>query len=515
MRTMKFLLAAAAAIAGSASGQAGGNPDYAAMPDDEFRAVVQENKARLFDQSCELGVPIISELRRRSGNAELESSLLLLRANCASERQDHREAIRLVDEFEQRFRPAGLTTFGLYLADKLDDPDLALARLRQLSEKGDDLAYRDAARPVFYGATRLVVRHGRRAELEDLALGMFENPNVAHLDPQIQSSVAVWALSAAARQGRIERAPGLLELVRDPSSYVGLLAMRTYEPVWPAIEERAGANLARVGEDHRQWALARLAEDSRDRDRFALAAHALYYDGRFEEAIELARNWREANGALEGMEEGDAWALNIEAYALDSLGRRAEADEVFDRLAALSPAEHSWVVNFVINRASRLIGHDRFAEGLEAAGLARTVAEEQGSTYAKMIVARDHACALEALGRREEAEREVPYLLENRDDSYELAAQALLCLDRRAEATDLIIEGLRDERMRARLVEALQPGEYELFYTDSNRPQVHGLFAESADLREEFGRWARRIPDRFLPAASLRRAALKAERSAP
>src|SRR5690606_19428635 len=125
------------------------------------------------------------------------------------------------------------------------------------------------------------------------------------------------------------------------------------------------------------------------------------------------------------------WALNIEAYALDALGRREEADAVFDQLATLPADEHYWVVNFVINRASRLVGQGRWEEGLAATELSRSVAAEYGSTYARMLVARDRACALQRLGRAEESVREAEYLVEQFAESPPVAATGLLCVGKR------------------------------------------------------------------------------------
>lgn len=179
---------------------------------------------------------------------------------------------------------------------------------------------------------------------------------------------------------------------------------------------------------------------------------------------------------------------------------------MFDRLADLPADRHPWVVNFVINRAVRLVGQGRFAEGLEAAGLARRVAEENGSTYAKMLVAHDHACSYANLGQAAEAEAELAYLRENAAEAPTVAAEALMCLGRDDEALQMLLKGLESEQTRPSIIDGFEPEAFDLFYTRSILPDTSALLASSPELRAAFERHARIIPARFTPAAALKRA---------
>lgn len=509
MRSIAILAAALAAASLEAPANAENPPDYAAMSAAEFGAVVQQNESRLFAESCDVGVPIVVELYRRTPSDRLAGTVLLLRSYCADERGEHRLAADLMQERERRFRLTAPEDYWLYLVQRAEDSDMAITLLDRLLESGEPATIAGISADRLYAVIRLLVRAGRETELSDLALRYFETRKFRHFDVDIQAALAIRALRAAARQDDHPLVPELLGMIRSPSTYIDMLAQRDYEPVWPAIEERAGANLANVAEDYAEWALARLRNAPDDRDRFSTAAYALHYAGRFEEAIELARRWREREGAFDTIEEGDAWAINIEAYALDSLGRPAEADARFDQLAALPADDYPWVVNFVINRASRLVGQKRYAEALEAATRARAVAEDHGTTYAKTIVAHDFVCALEGLGRQEETAPEMAFLLENRRESIAIVAEALMCLGRNDEAAEVVLEALADETMRPFAIDALQRPQFDLFYTASALPQSSDLLDRHEAVRREFERWGREIPVEFIPHAALRRAELR------
>jgi tetratricopeptide (TPR) repeat protein len=223
----------------------------------------------------------------------------------------------------------------------------------------------------------------------------------------------------------------------------------------------------------------------------------------------LARRWRERTDRGAAFEEGDGWALNIEAYAYDALGQPAKADAVFEELAKLDPETHPWVVNFVINRSSRLVGQGRWKEGLAASVLAREVAEKYGSPYAKMIIARDRACALERLGRVEEAASELAFLRANWKEAVTFAVRGLMCHGQRDEAAGLLLAALRDETERGGALAAFQTDELDLFYTASILPDARDLLTDYPELAAELDKHMRAMPEAFIPQAALRRVALQ------
>lgn len=475
--------------------------DAASKSDEELQAKLDDEDDAWIERPCELGVPLFRELVARSPeNQHLNRGELFASALCDDVQGEYAAGLDKVGQLETQWPDYDFSSLGLYFAFRADDALEYLSRLRALDDS--QLAAFDPTR--FWQGARMINRVGSSDAFDDLMLEWVDARRLGIVPADLQGGISTSALRAAIRQDRTEIASQLLATIRQPSTYIDLLANREYEAVWPLVVERAGPHLDRITEEYVFWALGRLENSSEDRDRFSTAAHALHFAGRFEDAIALAQQWREREGAMDSIEEGDGWALNIEAYANDALGHRQKADAIFDQLAALDPAEHPWVVNFVINRASRLVGQERWDEGLAAAGLARTVAAEWGSPFARMIVARDHVCALTALDRSDEITADLAYLRDNRTESYELAVQAHQCVGAFDEATTMLLEGIRDERYRKGVVHALQSNDFELFYTSSELPDPGELLDESAELRAEFEQHARRIPEEFTPTATLR-----------
>lgn len=483
-------------------------PDLAGMDTKTLFALFAEDEQRWMREPCTFGVPVTAALEASIAEAapvEIRRLSLIAAALCADEENRYSDGLKLMGEVSALTPddPAAAITF--YFLGRLADTDAALGVLRGLSGKG--LAQLD--RDSYWSVFRTARKAGRVDDLDSLALEWASAGKFAYLDTQLHESIALSALRAAAKTGRAEMADGLLVSITSPSSYIALLTQRIYEPFWPQIEARAGEHLAAVGEENVRVARARLINAPEDRDRFSDAAHALHYNGQFEEAIALAERWRERKAKGAQIEEGDAWALNIEAYAYDSLGQTKNADAVFDELAKYAPEEHPWVVNFVINRASRLTGQGRWREGLKATELARKVAENYGSTYAKMIIASNRACAFERLGRAKDAAPELAFLRENWKDGISLAVQGLMCHGLDDEVATLLLGALRDEREREDALGALQSPELGLFHSAATLPVGRDLLAGHPALAAELAMHVRAMPEKFIPQAALRRAALK------
>ena len=502
---MKYLvvaaLFAAAPLYAQGTGESTEPYDAASKSNEELLDKADDDSDPWVQRPCDLGVPLFTELARRVPEDGYPArGLLFAGALCDDENDDYAAGYAKIRELEARWPEYDFNDVGFYFAYRTENAADYIARLRASSD--GQLGKLTSGR--FWPARRMINQQGLEGDFRKLMLEWADQKRIVHLPFELQAGVTATAMRAAVAEGRNEMVPGLLVDIRSPMSYIDFLADRELESIWPLLEERVGPNFDRIADEYAFWATGRLENHPRDRDRFSEAAHSLHFAGRFEEAIALARQWRERDGAMSVIEEGDAWALNIEAYAHDALGERTQADAVFDQLAALEPEKHPWVVNFVINRASRLVGQERWQEGLEASGLARGVAEKWGSTYAKMIIARDHACALNALGRTGEIEAELQFLRDNRETSYEIASQGLLCVGRREEAAAFLLEGIGDERFRSNALEALQSDDFELFYTASKLPEPTGLLDESPELKEAFDRYARAIPEEFIPTATLR-----------
>lgn len=477
-------------------------PDFDNMTGPQAFQTMRDNPGRWLLEPCEFGAPLLAAMERAEPeNMPVVRGSLYVQALCADVEdryEDGAALVRRLNALEPEKPEVGLT---LYFSRRTEDADWALETLACL--RGEQFASLTPSN--YWLSVRALIFAGREDEVQSLALKWFDDSQIAFIDTDLHSALARSALIAAGRDGRNDIAPQLLGYISNPLTYVEMLTARDFEPFWPLIEERAGPGLEKVGAENVETARLRLSYAPADRDRFSAAARALHYNGDFEKAVELADRWRKREERGLELEEGDAWALNIQAYAYDSLGQPEKADAVFEELAALDPEGNDWLVNFVINRASRLVGHGRWEEGLAAAQLARTV---RGSTYAEMIVAKDHACALTQLGRAYEAVPEIEFLRENRKESVHLAAQGLLCLGLKEEVAQMLVAALADPVMRDSAIAALERPEADLFYTQSMLPSPRALMAEYPELAAAFAQHARDLPDAFVPRASRLRAKL-------
>lgn len=474
-------------------------PDFDTLDFDGALKVFQNSGDRWIREPCAFGAPLLNVLQdHQPENAAVQRYRLFASALCAGDEGRVEDGKGLIEELNA-LNPVGTDVeMTLYYVFRTEDADLALETLGNLVGKDFEQLSTDR----FWSVVRTIRMAGRGEEFQSLALSWFEGEQIGFINGDLYSALASSALIAAARDGREEMVEPLLQHITSPSVYVDLLTNRDFETIWPQIEERAGDNLADIGAEDVAMARSRLAIAPGDRDRFSDLAYALLFHGEFQAAIDLADTWQDREKRGLALEEGDGWAYNIQAYAYDSLGQVERADAVFDRLAQIKPEGNEWVVNFLINRASRLVGYGRWQEGLEAAGLARTV---PGNDYAAMILARDHACALLKLGRREEARTELDFLRENAEESIHLAAQGLLCHGLRDEAAQLLVERLGNSATRGSAQSALAQQEASLFYSPSMLPDPRDLLEEYPELDEAYRELTRNLPERFIPRASLMR----------
>jgi tetratricopeptide (TPR) repeat protein len=481
-------------------------PDLSAMSGEEVRALFSRNRGRWLDEPCTFGVPVTTAMEQKIGKTvPIHRARLYVSAICADSEKRYADGAALIRELNAVDPAQQDIGLALYFARRLEDAESALAILGGL----DNDALSKLDRDAFWGAARMIATQGRGKDVDALALRWAAESKFVFIDGRLHEGLAIRGLRQAARSNRADLVERLLISITSPTSYIDLLTSREFEPFWPQIEARAGANLATIGAEHVRMTASRLTNAAADRDRLSDAAHALHFNGQYADAIALAQRWRDRAGPDAPYEEGDGWALNIQAYAFDALGQRDKADAVFEELAKLDPETHPWVVNFVINRASRLTGQGRWKEGLAATVLAREVAENYGSTFAKMIIARDRACALDQLGRAEEGAGELAFLRENWKDAIEFAVRGLMCHGLEDEAADLLLQGLRDETLRPTALNAFLTDELDLFYTASILPDARDLLATHPALAEELALHMRTMPAAYIPQAALRRVGLQ------
>lgn len=480
-------------------------PDYASMSNAELSAAW---KALDSDApACTVRLPIMQEFeRRQSGNVELEKANLNLGMWCAYEAREFASAHQQLLALEQAGGEIH-SELALHLAALEGDDEEVLARAKKmlLAETAES---QSRLSPELYWFARNDIKDAAVTEsLRSVESQAAATPALENFDQDLQQSFLFSGVRIAAKNGDAALGEKLLQKINRPDSLTPILASRKYEALWPAAEARAGVHYSAISAAFRSDALARRAAEPEDAETLNEVARALYQNGDFAELIEVVDGATQRPDLSETIVEDEAWALNLKAYALDAVGKNEEAGQVFDFLVSEPLQAKDWSVNFAINRALRLVGQGRWEEGLAATELAKGIADKSGTTYARMLVAGNFICALDALDRSTEAREHLDYTDKNAAEHPHIAAAAFQCSGNDERAAQVMLDGLRDEEKREGLLEELQPVEFDLFYSPSILPRPRDLLTTHAALREEFFKHARLIPAQFYPAASLKRRA--------
>ena len=209
--------------------------------------------------------------------------------------------------------------------------------------------------------------------------------------------------------------------------------------------------------------------------------------------------------------EQDAWALNAKVIALDSLGRNAEAEAIFEAVAIIpyDPDVNGWIVGLIINRGDRLVKLGQWHKALDAAELAEKIAEKSGNDFAMMLIRKTKVCALTGIGQGDKAKILLDTMFDKRKDAYGAAAEAMLCANDDKRAGTIVLEALADTDYSDTMASNLQRPEFELIYIPSILPSLYEKLRNRPDVSAAFNKVERDIPDAYIPIAGVRRKSLK------
>lgn len=485
---------------------------FAELNDQDLLGLFNKSMAGGLADNCEMAAMLSEMARRRFADGVAEFRIEYL-VQCAIERQDWPNAYGYIKQWEELGSdnpPAMEWAFRLaYIAGQYDE---ALDRLEIMAKLDDPEQLMALSDRMLFNLARQFNEDGEIRQYQML----FQSLHFELLSIEMRSMSASWMLKQKLRNKDIGDVGDLLTKITSPYYYAEMLADRTFEPIWPQIEQHVGPNMANILNPYLKEMKDEFESDPENMRQKQIYGHALLFSGRFEDIIALAETIDRSDAAIQNWDEDDGWLLNLEAYAEDALGNATAADRVFDQFGQIDyhPKENSWLVNFVINRASRLVGQKRWEEGLDAAQTAGKVSEKSGSPYANMLVRWSKLCALHGLGRSEEAETILSEIDKNQDDSLLIAAQAMLCIGEPERAAKLVIKGLEGDNTRDVFIEILQKPAFKLFYADSSLPGVYEELRHHPDVAKLFDRLARDIPDEFIPLVGVRRQELAAEREA-
>lgn len=460
---------------------------------------------------------ILSEMNDRGGyTGPIEQSMHRFNLVCALSLKSWEVAyshLVLLENFSGENKPRG--AWGFRIALVANEGSDAVDRLGAIASDPNSKQLMTLEPEVIFQLSRLLYRSEMPDKATKMYSSLFRSPHFSELDSNLQSASAFHVFEEQLDNGEVEEFAGTLKYITSPYQYLEMLADRKFENAWPTIEQRAGLNMADILNKYAAVQRSQFEVDQTDKAAKQRLAHALHFAGKFEDVIELTDSIDKSEEGSLLWEEDDGWALNLRIYALDALGDQTPADQLFDRFAAIpyDQKTNGWLVNFTINRASRLVGQRRFNEGLVAAEHAAKIVEKSGSPFAKMLVWQAKACALHYLGRSDEAKLVLKIVEENHEDSLQIAAETYLCFDDRDRAADLVLKALKDDSKRSNIIGVLQKPNFELFYTDSALPNIHDELRRHPKVERIFDEVAREIPDDYVPLIGKRRDELKAART--
>lgn len=462
-------------------------------------------------------LPMLSEMARRNFTGGVEKVQTEYQVQCAIDRKDWTEAYQGIKKWEALGGdkpPAQEWIFRLaFLAGEDDE---ALERLEIMTKLDDPKQLTSLPVQMLFALARRFEEDGQRDRVIQQYQMLYLSPHFKLLSPNIRSASALRMLEGKLKKADFGEVGELLVGITSPYSYITILADKSYEPIWPQIEQHVGANMANILGSYLREKKSAFELNPGDTKKKQEYGHALMFSGRFEEVIALAGTIDHSNAGSQNWDEEDGWLLNLEAYALNALGDTEAADRILDQFGFIDhqPEKNDWLVNFVINRALRLVDQRRWEEGLAAVQIAEEIAQKSGSPYANMLIRQGKLCALHGLDRSGEAKALLSEIVEHQDDSLTVAAQALLCVGERERAAELVVKGLQDDNKKDRMIEDLQKPEFELFYDDSSLPSIHGELRNHPDVAKLFDELARDIPEEYIPLVGVRRKKLAAERTA-
>lgn len=497
----------------------GGTPaDLGTMSNNVLEQRLKTLYATPGTSACRDMVPLLAEVvRRKSFDPAYSAFKLRFDLQCAVDEKRYDDAYALLIRNEKVNGPVVSSIAGVMIALEAKQYEPAIDRLIAGSAMPADAGGLTEPFNNFLWLDRKLGAAGRK----DLALTLnrrFTSASIFRTLPDRErDTVRETLFMREVEAGNIDAARPLLDSITEPYWYLRLLADRRYAALWPDLERSAGpematalgANIAKAEDERRR--------DPADVEKLRNLVGALGEAGRYDRVLALTDAFADPAG-FEALSEHHFWALDARADALDALGREAEANALFDAMAAIpfDAKKNGWLINFVANRAARLARMGEWDKMLVASDRAIFVANQYGSPYVKQFLAADRACALAKLGRMAEALPLLATVEQNRADAPSSAASALQCAGRIDRAAEIVIEALRDPALRADMLRNLQGQEYTTQAVRTDGEDDFLLLKKRGDVAAAYYEVGRDLPPSLVTPAGklwLQRRAASASRA--
>ena len=306
-------------------------------------------------------------------------------------------------------------------------------------------------------------------------------------------------ITGLAKRGRIDDARAILAAVLNPVVLVRIGIDRRFAALWPAVEARLGpgADIA----DAAYVARAKAIFDTAPKSLVARMgyAEALNVASREPEAAVIA-DVAKTPAELAALNNREVWIVNLHAALLGDAGKIDAALARYAALNASPPAGRTALIGTIINQALFAESVDRPKDALAAADVADSPAVATNQ-FGKLFIAQARACAMQQLGKPQEALGFAAPLISKPDGNDDAYLAAMICLGRTDAAAAAIVRRLGEPDNRAEMLFTLQP------FLIADRPVVRdarqraGLRALKArpDVKAAFLKAGRDLPARVAP----------------
>lgn len=499
-------IAAASLVATAAAETHADNSSPASLAQLDDKALLAELAAaeKLPDRDGCRRSAYYGEMVRRRPQMQPSSVGLFLTGTCAVAERRLRDALESLSRAEKLFLAARepallprIDELAAYSASAIEDHSAFVEHVGHIAERNSPTEFAAMNIEFWIG----LLAQTRAESAEPAALALAKAGSFGTLPPGVRRAVSQRAVGPALAAGETELAARLAVAESNPTVLITFLIDRTFEPIWPQLEDAAGVGMKRALAANLVAVEARYREQSSNPEALARMTEARVYVGDYAGALKAGAGITRSAAGFIDLKEDEAWTLDAMVAAFDALGRFQEADALYDGIVSLDPSSHNWLANFAINRAERLVSQGRFGEALPAAEQAAALAVSQGTFYARVLAQSHRFCALSGLDPDDLRLADWWQAIETHwRDSPGAAITASACNRDRAAGKRLLRKALADPEHRGEVLRALQPGTV-LLYRDSRarRERVVSLIDGDAELSNLFGQVGRILPARLAP----------------
>lgn len=446
-----------------------------------------------------------AELEKRHPSSRTEAMSILFSATCDQQNDQPASAFKKFNTFEglapvELVRQVGadVDQHAMLTAVMINNFDGFVEHAGHVARRNSAEEYARLVTDMFdYGFDRASVD-----KRDEVALEFARSPVFGSLPYGIATRMAIDALRPALAEHDLDLARKMVPHVGHASDYRKVLVSRDFAEIWPDVESRVGPHMRTALEADIARSRQAMEANPDDMQKRVDLVAALHQAGHDKEAIEAASVVDHSPKAVAAFDEEQAWVLNYEVDALDSLGRVADGDRIFEQIAAYDPEKKGWVVNFVINRAGRLYAHGEYAKALPASQLAVNVAANHGSPYAKTDAAMLELCVSLKLAPATDVSALWEQIDAHHADAIASAVEAAQCMGKTKVAVAYMREGLADPAMRDQVIMMLEPDDAAFRPNPlSRRKNPRVLLSADPELVADYQRYARDLPEPYRPQA--------------